>query len=102
MWQRLTNPSAELLFLPPGPTQVSLIFHYLWLVIPFPVGFQATELSVIGVMCVLSIPGASIPPGLPWWLTGKDLTTDAGDIGDPHSTPGWGRSPGEGNGNPLQ
>ena len=32
----------------------------------------------------------------------KNLTTDAGDIRDPHSTPGWGRSPREGNGNPFQ
>ena len=29
---------------------------------------------------------------------GKNLPADAGDVG---SIPGWGRSPGEGNGNPL-
>ena len=27
---------------------------------------------------------------------------DTQDYGDPGSTPGWGRSPGEGNGHPLQ
>ena len=36
---------------------------------------------------------------LPWWLNGKEATCNAGDMG---SIPGSGRSPGEGNGNPLQ
>ena len=35
-------------------------------------------------------------------LVGKESACNAGDIGDANSTPGWGRSPGEGNGNPLQ
>ena len=37
--------------------------------------------------------------GLPWSLSGKESTCDAGDLG---SIPGLGRSPGEGNGYPLQ
>ena len=37
--------------------------------------------------------------GLPWWLSGKDMPANAGDMG---SIPESGRSPGEGNGNPLQ
>ena len=37
--------------------------------------------------------------GLPRWLSGKESTCQAGDAG---STPGMGRSPGEGNGNPVQ
>ena len=37
--------------------------------------------------------------GLPWRLRGKESTCNAGDTG---SIPGLGRSPGEGNGNPLQ
>ena len=36
---------------------------------------------------------------LPWWLRCKESACNAGD---PGSIPGWGRSPGEGNGNPLQ
>ena len=40
--------------------------------------------------------------GLPWWLSGKESVCNAGDTGDLGSTPGSGRSPGEGNGNPLQ
>ena len=37
--------------------------------------------------------------GLLQWLSGKESTCNSGDTG---SIPGWGRSPGEGNGNPLQ
>ena len=37
--------------------------------------------------------------GLPWWLSGEESSCDALVLG---STPGLGRSPGEGNGNPLQ
>ena len=37
--------------------------------------------------------------GLPWWLSSKESACNAGDLG---LTPGLGRSPGEGNGNPLQ
>ena len=36
--------------------------------------------------------------GLPWWLSSKEPIFNAGDTG---SIPGLGRSPGEGNGNPL-
>ena len=37
--------------------------------------------------------------GLPRWLSDKESACQAGDSG---SIPGWGRSPGEGKGNPLQ
>ena len=33
---------------------------------------------------------------------GSDGKASAYSVGDPGSVPGWGRSPGEGNGNPLQ
>ena len=39
---------------------------------------------------------------VPWWLSGKESTCIARDSRDAGSTPGLGRSPGEGNGNPLQ
>ena len=32
----------------------------------------------------------------------KNSSASAGDVGDTGSIPGWGRSPGEGNGNSLQ
>ena len=35
-------------------------------------------------------------------LVVKNLPANAGDIRDAGLIPGWGRSPGEGNGNPLQ
>ena len=35
---------------------------------------------------------------LPWWLSGKESTCNAGDVG---SISGEARSPGVGNGNPL-
>ena len=59
-------------------------------------------------MRVLYLPKTYVPQfiftynlsnGLPWWLTGKESDCKAGDMG---SVPGWGRSPGEGHGNPLQ
>ena len=37
--------------------------------------------------------------GLPWWFSGKESACNAGDT---DLIPGLGRSPGEGNGNPLQ
>ena len=45
------------------------------------------------------------PIGLPWWLKlpwGRDGKESASSAGDPSSIPGWGRSPGVGNGNPFQ
>ena len=36
---------------------------------------------------------------LPWWLSGKEFSCNAGDLS---LIPGLGRSPGEGNGKPLQ
>ena len=35
-------------------------------------------------------------------LVVNNLPANAGDVRDVGSIPGWGRSPGEGNGNPLQ
>ena len=39
------------------------------------------------------------PSMLSWWLSGKESARNAGDVG---LIPGSGRSPGEGNSNPLQ
>ena len=38
-------------------------------------------------------------PGLPWWLSGKESACNAGDSSSRSES---GRSPGEGNGNPLR
>ena len=37
--------------------------------------------------------------GLPWWLSGKESTCNAGAVGDTGSIPGSGRFPGGGHGN---
>ena len=37
--------------------------------------------------------------GLPWWPSDKEFTCQCRRTG---LIPGWGRSPGEGNGTPLQ
>ena len=39
-----------------------------------------------------------INTGLPWWISGKESAFDTEDVG---LIPGLGRSPGEGNGNPI-
>ena len=41
-------------------------------------------------------------PRLPQWLSGKESSCNAGDLGDTGSIPGLERSPGEWNGNPFQ
>ena len=40
--------------------------------------------------------------GLPQWLSGKEFACNEGDKGGADLIPGWRRSPGGGNGNPLQ
>ena len=40
--------------------------------------------------------------GHPWWVSGKESICNAAATEDMCSFPGLGRSPGEGNGNPLQ
>ena len=40
--------------------------------------------------------------GLPWWLSSKESAYNAEDTGDVGLIPGSGRSPGKGNGYPLQ
>ena len=41
-------------------------------------------------------------PDFPGGASGKDLPANAGELRDSGSIPGLGRSPGEGNGSPLQ
>ena len=47
----------------------------------------------------INLGDTKISLGLPWWLRCKE---SASDTRDPDSSPGSRRSPGEGNGNPLQ
>ena len=53
--------------------------------------------------CVASvIPDSTLPYGLPQVLNSKDPACSSQATGDTGSNPGSGRSPGEGNGYPLQ
>ena len=72
---------------------------------------RKTDSSALNSFPVLGHCPASVPPsnfffpsslselGLPGGSDGKECACNAGDLG---SIPGWERSPGEGNGNPLQ
>ena len=94
------------------PFLVLLLFYALW------VQFTSCNVALYGILFSLLTPGhflrgfiynpvrlvtiktPSAPVSwLPCWLSGKESTCNPGDMG---STPGLGRSPGEGNGNPLQ
>ena len=57
-----------------------------------------------GLICLSKTIRTSLGPSLelPQWLSGKESTSNAGDEGDTDLILGSGRSPGGGNGNPLQ
>ena len=46
-------------------------------------------------------PGGAAVPGLPRWLSGKELPANEGDTGDAGLIPGSGRAPGGGTGSPF-
>ena len=52
--------------------------------------------------CLFLFRQISATLGLPRWLSGKESACSARDTGDSGSIPGSRRSPGGGNGNPLQ
>ena len=62
---------------------------------PWSEGILVTEKA----MCLLLVLGAEKAKGFPCGSVGKESTCNAGDLG---SIPRLGRSPGEGNGYPLQ
>ena len=57
------------------------------------------QLSWFGTVYLLSLPEFHFWVGLPWWLTWSRICLYCRNQG---LIPGMGRSPGEGNGNPLQ
>ena len=65
-------------------------FCCLWCLYIYSKATKQVRCSFRGTYCKLGLPGGS---------DGKESTCSAGDLG---SVPGSGRSPGEGNGNPLQ
>ena len=66
----------------------------------FQKNFRIVYSSIVkNAMNVLKSITVNLQVVLPWWSDGKVSVYNAGDLG---SIPGLGRSPGEGNGNPLQ
>ena len=81
--------------LPPGLASAFMIFKVMWLHYSYILWFK------------LSVHCMSLSPQLPVNLTQvalvvKNPPANAGDSRDIGWIPGWGRSPGGGNGNPLQ
>ena len=61
--------------------------------------FSHILLTIILALILKDFSFSCLFSGLPWWLSGKESTCNAGD---PASIPESGRSPGGGHGNPLQ
>ena len=68
------------------------------------VSFEAQFLILMrsNLSNLYELPGIIPEKELPWWLSDKKLKCNAGDTEDVGLIPRLGRSPGEGNGNPLQ
>ena len=58
--------------------------------------------ELLGDLKVGGCGESKIKRGLPQWLSGKEFACNEGVEGDAGLIPGLGRSPGGGNGNPLQ
>ena len=65
------------------------------------IGWRDCLFSIVLLLflCARSLNSTYMWSGLPWWLSGKVSTCNAGGAG---STPGSARCPGGGHGNPLQ
>ena len=67
--------------------------------------WQDPDLRVTSLKCFFFFKKKKEPSSHPWAFPGgsgvKNLPASAGDEGDASSIPGWGRSPGEGHGDPL-
>ena len=68
------------------------------------VSFEAQLLILMrsNLSNLCELPGIVSKKELPWWLNDKEFKCYAGDAEDVGLIPGLGRSPGEGNGIPLQ
>ena len=88
----------------PLPNEVTSTISALPFLIPFPnlvtgiILYLVTQIIYVAVILDSSKQSLSFPGG----SVVKNLPANAEDIGDMGSIPGLGRSPGEGNGNPLQ
>ena len=102
----LFGPSPNLLYF--SACKISLFYHkisthpsFLPLVL-FPALLRYNRPITLYVYGVLIWYSHTIVRGFPDGSSCKESVCNAGDAGDRGSTPGSGRFPGEGNGNPLQ
>ena len=63
---------------------------------------HSRSLKKLDLFHILSFSHHLIVLGLSGWVSGKEFACNARDVGDRSSVPELGKSPGEGNGNPLQ
>ena len=79
------------------------VFNFIYLPLCVFFFFARNSLSVPWYQSICGSLHVPIwPLGFPWWLSGKEAFCNIGDTGDVDLIPGSGRSPREGNGNPLQ
>ena len=79
-------------------TCVFKIIYYMWKFIYFAFSLFSAHIC----MCVCMCMHVCVSMGFPWWLSGKYPPANVEDARDMGSILGSGRSPGVGNGNPLQ
>ena len=89
------NLRSSLLFLSVDTNKIGILCDNLW----YLADDHVQNLNYKGRRCSFQILGNSEIWGFPWWLSGKESTCNAGDVG---SIPGRGRCPRKGNGNPVQ
>ena len=89
----IQNQGNNLLPLPYLPSPHQILF--------LPIYFEGSSLGVLveSLPEIQSLNKFCLWVGLPWWLSSKEFSWNVGDSG---SIPGLGRSPEEGNINPLQ
>ena len=85
-----------------APPSVGFSRQEYWSGVPLPSPLLDTNLLQIIFVFSFKLFLPKAPVGFPDGSAGKESACNAGDTGDIGSIPGSGRSPGRGNGNPLQ
>ena len=86
------------------PLSVEFSRQKYWSGLPFPPPGDLPDQGSNPCLVSTTLAGEFFRPSATWevFWGGSDSKASACNAGDPGSTPGLGRSPGEGNGNPLQ
>ena len=80
----ILNLRSSLLFLSVDTNKIGILCDNLW----YLADDHVQNLNYKGRRCSFQILGNSEIWGFPWWLSGKESTCNAGDVG---SSPGQGR-----------